>query len=81
MRNLRLSLLLTAAAAGGLVAISAFSAEASPLCYKVATTGTQIPNRTVGPYCVTPYPYGVECSVTTTGIDPSALVHLSYCTP
>jgi len=55
--------------------------SADPLCYSVATKGTVIgQHQLVGPICPDAGT-GTGCETETVGIDPSALVSETACTP
>jgi hypothetical protein len=73
-------LLVTVLSAVGLVGLTASPAHADPLCYKVQTIDN-IPHVTVGPYCVTQYPLGVECTTQYAELYPTAGVLVYYCIP
>jgi hypothetical protein len=59
----------------------ATSASADPLCYSASTVGTVPGSHTVGPWCITPYPYSVACFNEAAGLEPSAGVAVHFCTP
>ena len=60
--------------------LSASAAHAEPICARVWTEGTVVPEAEVWPKC-TPYDYGVTCAYDHYWVDPEAHVHAAYCYP
>jgi hypothetical protein len=78
-RRTRVALL--AVVPGVVIGCLNLSASADPLCYSASTTGTVPGNHTVGPVCVTQYPFGVACFNESAGLAPTAGASVHFCTP
>jgi hypothetical protein len=78
-RRTLLSLLFVVPTVG--LAAGGTSASADPLCYSASTVGTVPGSHTVGPLCVSNYPFSVACFNEGAGLDSRAGVVVHFCTP